>query len=156
MTSVKNLKITVDLKNSSVVVFAGNTPGQAEAGLFQDDGNPTQDLIAEVLLKVLAAVRGTLPAVKLNIPDGKLIQRDLSFQLRDPGDTMALAFESSSIMVVGAAPAPTRRPAAKKAPSGATHETASAKTTHAAKPKHRPKKTGTAQGKKSTKSKRTE
>jgi hypothetical protein len=163
MSSVKNVKITVDLTNTSVTVFAGNTPEQAENGLFQDDGNPTQDLIAEVLLKVLAAMRGTLPTIDLNIPDGKFIKRDLSFPV--PASALASAARRSVARKAAATAAPKKTAARKAAATAAPKKTAArkaaatvapkktaAKASPPSKPKSSPKK-GTARGKQPAKTK---
>jgi hypothetical protein len=75
-----HLEIKVDLANKTVNLSAGSTPMEAAQGLFSAD-LPSLDLLEEVLLKVLDAVKGRSDAVVLNVSEGKHIQRDPSFSL---------------------------------------------------------------------------
>jgi hypothetical protein len=64
---------------ASVVVFAGNSPSEASAGVFQTDGNPTMDLIDEIFQKTIQAIHSASPSINLSIRDGRFIERDDSF-----------------------------------------------------------------------------
>jgi hypothetical protein len=98
MTAISCLQITVRL-GRRVDVRAGNTPQEAEAGLFRTANEVSRDVIREILRKVLAAYEGGDASINLNVPnpDGVTIQRDLNFPLPPNGGAAGSSARAASL-----------------------------------------------------------